>query len=463
MLEYLSNPKADSRRISSLNCSAYSDVRRTIAIERNDTEPLFRDELQFDFLSQIFANDSQVFSNNIPGGSKLSFRDLYVQAILQSPKTKPVLKEKLALPTFATDFAMLALLTNVGRIAPTMSFFAEMRTAQRTYHPIPSLQRTHGGNLLDAPRIKAILKSSILDGETKNGLATPAQVLARVKVGQLPTTTLPNLIFVFANHSIQIGREHLADMEFLDLFLPNPASSASRARVFLWLCYRYLEGSSADLEDDYDEADVTGVNPFSDPSSPGKIPRLVMLTKEEIVSENIDPDEEKALASRLIAQRKAIVQDHLAKESSKSPAKKSKRASAKAEREAHAIKEEEEELEELVDVDDVLDKSAPLPTYRQELRLPSHQSPPSVVIPHRYSPYKRNRSSLLQHAWHVIVSSDPLADSDEDEEDEDVQMDYAERLAVISRVRGKAPTPEPEGVRPIPLPIPLHWHDEILA
>ncbi|KAJ7655081.1 hypothetical protein DFH06DRAFT_1413520, partial [Mycena polygramma] len=254
---------------------------RSACIEHADGEPLNRADIQFDLLSHIFADENQVFSDPQSGHAKLSFRDLYVNSILRSPKAKSVLKDKLALPTFATDFAMLALLTNVGRIAPTMSFFAEMRTAQRTYHPIPSLQRTNG-NLLDAPRIKSILKTSVLEGETKSGVATPAQVLARIKAGQMPPTTLPNLIFVFANNSAQIGRDHLSDMEFIDLFLPNPASSQSRARAFLWLCYHYHEGPSANPDEDYDgDMAVTGLNPFSDPSNPGKVPRLVMLTPDE--------------------------------------------------------------------------------------------------------------------------------------------------------------------------------------
>ena len=37
--------------------------------------------------------------------------------------------------------------------------FPEMRTALRTYHPVPSLQKTDG-NLQDAPRIKNILNMS---------------------------------------------------------------------------------------------------------------------------------------------------------------------------------------------------------------------------------------------------------------------------------------------------------------
>jgi hypothetical protein len=42
-----------------------------------------------------------------------------------------------------------------------------------------------------------------------------------------------------------------------------------------------------------------------------------MLTPDEVAVENLDPEEEKALASRLVAQREAIVQDHLLKESVK--------------------------------------------------------------------------------------------------------------------------------------------------
>ena len=91
---------------------------------------------------------------------------------------------------------MLALLVNVGRVNTTMSckhlvvhisectdtyliVFPEMKTAIRTYHPIPALQRTTG-NLQDAPRIKHILKSSVLDGEQGNTPSIPAEILARV-------------------------------------------------------------------------------------------------------------------------------------------------------------------------------------------------------------------------------------------------------------------------------------------
>lgn len=53
-----------------------------------------------------------------------------------------------------------------------------MRTALRTYHPVPSLQKTNG-NLQDAPRIKNILKSCYLENESPGDLPTPTQVLTR--------------------------------------------------------------------------------------------------------------------------------------------------------------------------------------------------------------------------------------------------------------------------------------------
>ncbi|KAJ6604387.1 hypothetical protein DFH09DRAFT_1300619 [Mycena vulgaris] len=474
-------------------------ARRSVAIDHSDGEPITRADIQFDFLSHIFADDTLAFSDP-DSSTKLSFRDHYVNAILRSPKAKSVLKEKLALPTFATDFAMLALLTNVGRIATTMSFFAEMRTAQRTYHPIPSLQRTNG-NLLDAPRIKHILKTSVLEGETKNVLATPAQVLARVKAGQVPPTTLPNLIFVFANHSVQIGQDHLSGMEFLDLFLPNDTSCVSRARAFLWLCYHYHEGPPAD--DDYDG----GANPFSDPGNPGKVPRLVVLTPEQVAGENLDPDEEKALASRLVAQREAIVQDHLLKESVKeskakaastpggtpSPAKpKGKRgANAKAgpsaplKRKAQAIKEEPDEMRSHASQEAKSgrqrglylgrSRSPPLrPIYRQTghspLREPPSPAPPprSFLVPPpeaplapllavQTQPSADNAATRLARHHGVGPLSPTLMRK---RTTRTVRRDHAQRLAVIARLRGKAPTPEPEGLRALPLPLD-HWHEDL--
>jgi Ino eighty subunit 1 len=175
--------------------------RRTIALKRADGEPLTRADIQYDVLYNIFRDTHDVFTDPYPPDvkppPKISFRDLYLKCILHSPKATKALKDKMSdSQTFAEDFGMLALLVNVGRINTTMSckipvarlsayiniyfiVFPEMKTAIRTYHPIPALQRTTG-NLQDAPRIKHILKASILEGEQANMPSVPAEILARL-------------------------------------------------------------------------------------------------------------------------------------------------------------------------------------------------------------------------------------------------------------------------------------------
>ncbi|KAI6153413.1 hypothetical protein BKA82DRAFT_4089737 [Pisolithus tinctorius] len=56
--------------------------------------------------------------------------------------------------------------------------------------------------------------------------------------------------------------------------------------------------------------------------------------------------------------------------------------------------------------------------------------------------------NMLQHAWHMVRNSDPLADSDEECPDIHTRLDYSKRIQVISRLRGKSPTPETTGSVP---------------
>ena len=55
-----------------------------------------------------------------------------------------------------------------------------MKTALRTYHPVPSLQKTDG-NAQDAPRIKNCLKAALLPAEIKGEPpSTPEQILEKI-------------------------------------------------------------------------------------------------------------------------------------------------------------------------------------------------------------------------------------------------------------------------------------------
>lgn len=102
-------------------------TRRLIPIKRLQGEPLTRTDLQYDLLHNIFSDSHPVFTDpwpNTPHFStpKLTFRNLYIKTLLHSTKTTKAFRDKLIdSDTFAQDFAMIALLVNVGRINTTMS------------------------------------------------------------------------------------------------------------------------------------------------------------------------------------------------------------------------------------------------------------------------------------------------------------------------------------------------------
>jgi Ino eighty subunit 1 len=121
----------------------------SLAIKRNDAETLTRVDIQYDLLYHIFSNPQAVFSDSNPTllgdppGTKVTFHDLYCNAIIRSPRASKVLREKmLEDPQFCNgkaifhftcpqnlsrisdvckDVGMISLLTNVGRINTTMA------------------------------------------------------------------------------------------------------------------------------------------------------------------------------------------------------------------------------------------------------------------------------------------------------------------------------------------------------
>ena len=61
-----------------------------------------------------------------------------------------------------------------------ITVFPEMKTALRTYHPVPSLQKTDG-NAQDAPRIKNCLKAALLPSELRTmPPTTPEEILQKL-------------------------------------------------------------------------------------------------------------------------------------------------------------------------------------------------------------------------------------------------------------------------------------------
>lgn len=139
-------------------------------------------------------------------------------------------------PAFAVELAKISLLTNVGRINTTMAcrsradpsllnylvvltrvpVFPEMKTALRTYHPVPSLQKTDG-NAQDAPRIKNCLKAALLPSELKSvSPSTPEEILEKAvctKVAYRPGY----ILITFDSSALAIFRLQVSSISYLSL------------------------------------------------------------------------------------------------------------------------------------------------------------------------------------------------------------------------------------------------------
>jgi len=400
--------------------------RKALPIKRNDAEPLTREDVQYDLLYHIFADKTNVFHSPIPG-KMCTFRDLYIHALYNSNKCSKVLKDKMVdTPAFGVELAKISLLTNVGRINTTMAFFPEMKTALRTYHPVPSLQKTDG-NAQDAPRIKNCLKAALLPSEFKSvPPSTPEEILEKTRAGQHPPTSVVNLIFVLSNHAAPLASTHFdGTLNFLDLFLPKPLNSQDRARVFLWLMYHYLENPD-------------GQNPFDDPWSrmhPGKAPLVAKLSKEEEAKENVDTMEEKEWGAAMSSQRNAFL-SRLVLASDMD--KKTKSAAP------HFVTAPPESRRPRSFIAEIPKEEASFMYY-----VPNHEAASREQNRSASRNQRSNRTSpvpersMLEQAWHTVMTYDPLLDSDEESQDENVRLDYTRRLSVITRLRGRPPTPEP--------------------
>ena len=79
--------------------------------------------------------------------------------------------------SFAINFAKLALLINVGRMNTTLAFYPEMKTALRTFHPIPCMMKDEtSARFQDSPRMKSQLKGCAIPQEVGGAENMPASI-----------------------------------------------------------------------------------------------------------------------------------------------------------------------------------------------------------------------------------------------------------------------------------------------
>ncbi|KAL4878496.1 hypothetical protein BJY04DRAFT_209191 [Aspergillus karnatakaensis] len=259
-------------------------------LKKEDGIPLWRKDIQFQFLKLVFEDKTPVFTRWPDGQKNLDFADIYIDAMARSSKTSKILKDKLQSDKQAAiSMAMVCLLVNFGRMNTTLNFFPEMRAQLRTYHSIPSLQAHQDPNaykqLQDAPRLKSILKGASEDVDQPNNLE-------KIKRENVPRTNPVNLIFVLAQYAPKVSEVHFfPPRDFFDLVMRSTLSSQSRAKAFLWLMWWYLESDfsrEAALNNPFGpglEGEGTGGLPL-------KVPSFDILTEEQADQENVDTPSE---------------------------------------------------------------------------------------------------------------------------------------------------------------------------
>ncbi|KAI9809880.1 MAG: hypothetical protein M1825_000313 [Sarcosagium campestre] len=272
-------------------------------IKKEDGIPLWRKDIQYDFLRAVFDDEKPVFTSRADGSKGHTFADIYVDAMARSTKTSKILRDKLwSDRAAAANMAMVCLLVNVGRMNTTLNFFPEMRAQLRTYHAIPCLQARQDPNsykqLQDAPRLKSILKGASEDRREPTNLE-------KIRDLAVPRTNPVNLIFVLSQYAPKLTDLHFSpQLDFFDLIQRTTLSSRSRAKGFLWLMWWYLE-SDFSPESAANNPFGAGQPPLVD-GVPQKIPSFEHLTEEQAARENVDTEEEIAYGNAKQEERRRI-------------------------------------------------------------------------------------------------------------------------------------------------------------
>lgn len=104
--------------------AAANPIGKIRHLKKEDGEPLWRKDIQYDFLRSVFDDEQKVFTNSydLDMAEKQSFADLYIDTMARSSKTSKVLRDKLLSDREAAkSMAMVCLLVNVGRMNTTLN------------------------------------------------------------------------------------------------------------------------------------------------------------------------------------------------------------------------------------------------------------------------------------------------------------------------------------------------------
>lgn len=393
-------------------------------LKKKDGEPLWRVDIQYDFLAGIFTNEQRVFTNSYTGVPNQTFAEIYIDAMARSSKCSKILREKLlGDKRAALNMAMVCLLVNVGRMNTTLNFFPEMRAQLRTYHPIPSLQTyaklSDYKQLQDAPRLKSILKGACEDRPE------PGTIEELLINGRMPHTNPINLIFLFSTYSSKIeDRFFPPGREFFDFIMTKTISSKSRSRAFLWLVWAYLQTNL--------DPERLRENPFGMGQQGGMlIPELEMLNEDQVRLENVDTEDEKEFGEAMTKLRQYHLEEGAAAATVTS--------SSKPKRDGRVAREKASRNND----DTPTGKRATKKADSSQQESARHRSPATVKLKFKNVKFKNNkegerqkrcydevnhilhdlyetkrrerhRQGAIKWTWSKIKDRDPLADSDEE-------------------------------------------------
>lgn len=91
-------------------------------LKKEDGIPLWRKDIQYDFLNGVLHDKTRCFTNYSEGTKNHTFAEVYVDAMAKSSKCSRILKEKLLQDQEgAITMAMVCLLVNIGRMNTTLN------------------------------------------------------------------------------------------------------------------------------------------------------------------------------------------------------------------------------------------------------------------------------------------------------------------------------------------------------
>lgn len=99
-----------------------SSGMKTRHLRMNDGKPLWRKDIQHDFLQLVLRNKERAFTSHSDGSKGHAFSDIYIDAVAKSSRCSGILRDQLLKERpVAINMAMICLLVNVGRMNTTIS------------------------------------------------------------------------------------------------------------------------------------------------------------------------------------------------------------------------------------------------------------------------------------------------------------------------------------------------------